>query len=128
MTPRKPCPTIPGPLEDYAGQFDDLFGHKAQRQSFRAYLQGLLLPRDRNKTLTALVGAAPVWGASHAAGQRRQSFVSESTWDATAVNRRRLEGLQADRRTTTHEAGVFVIDETGDRKSGTQTAHVGRQS
>jgi hypothetical protein len=56
MTPRKPCPTIPGPLEDYAGQFDDLFGHRAQRQRFREYLQGLLLPRDRNKTLTALVG------------------------------------------------------------------------
>jgi hypothetical protein len=42
MTPRKPCPTIPGPLEDFAGQFDDLFGHRAQRQSFREYLQGLL--------------------------------------------------------------------------------------
>ena len=42
MTPRKPCPTIPGPLEDYAGRFDDLFGHRAQRQSFREYLQGLL--------------------------------------------------------------------------------------
>jgi SRSO17 transposase len=106
MTPRKPCPTIPGPLEDYAGQFDDLFGHKAQRQSFREYLQGLLLPRDRHKTLTALVGAAPVGGASHAAVQRLQSLVSESTWEATAVNRRRLEVLQADRRTTPHEAGV----------------------
>jgi DDE superfamily endonuclease len=127
MTPRKPCPTIPGPLEDYAGQFDDLFGHRAQRQSFREYLQGLLLPRDRHKTLTALVGAEPVWGASHAAVQRLQSFVSESTWDATAVNRRRLEVLQADPRTTTHEAGVLVIDDTGDRKSGMQTAHVGRQ-
>jgi hypothetical protein len=127
MTPRKPCPTIPGPLEDYAGQFDDLFGHKAQRQSFREYLQGLLLPRDRHKTLTALVGAAPVGGASHAAVQRLQSLVSESTWEATAVNRRRLEVLQADRRTTPHEAGVLVIDDTGDRQSGTQTAHVGRQ-
>jgi DDE superfamily endonuclease len=127
MTPRKPCPTIPGPMEDDAGQFDDLFGHRAQRQRFREYLQGLLLPRDRNKTLTAFVGAAPVWGASHAAVQRLQSFVSESTWDATAVNRRRLEVLQADPWTTTHEAGVLVIDDTGDRKSGTQTAHVGRQ-
>jgi DDE superfamily endonuclease len=127
MTPRKPCPTIPGPLEDDAGQLADRFGHRAQRQSFRAYLQGLLLPRDRNKTLTALVGAAPRGGAQHAAVQRLQSFVSESTWDATAVNRRRLEVLQADPRTTTHEAGVLVIDDTGDRKSGTQTAHVGRQ-
>ena len=59
--------------------------------------------------------------------QRLQSFVSESTWEATAVNQRRLELLQADSRTTTHEQGVLVIDDTGDRKRGKQTAHVGRQ-
>ena len=127
MTPRKPCPALPGPLEDYAVHFDDLFSHRAQRQSFRAYLQGLLLPRDRNKTLTALVGTEPVVGAQHAAVQRLQSFISESTWETGAVNQRRLEVLQAEPRTTTHEAGVLVIDDTGDRKSGAQTAHVGRQ-
>lgn len=127
MTPRKPCPALPGPLEEYAGHFDDLFGHKAQRRSFRAYLQGLLLPRDRNKTLTALVGTEPIVGAQAAAVQRLQSFLSESTWEVRAVNQRRLEILQADPRTTTHEEGVLVIDDTGDRKSGRQTAHVGRQ-
>jgi hypothetical protein len=56
MTERHPCPPAPGPLEAYAAQFDPLFGTLAQRRSFREYLQGLLLPRDRNKTLTALVG------------------------------------------------------------------------
>ena len=59
MTKRLPCPVAPGPLEDYAAQFDPLFGSLAQRRSLRAYLQGLLLPRDRNKTLTALAGAEP---------------------------------------------------------------------
>jgi SRSO17 transposase len=29
--------------------------------------------------------------------------------------------------TTPHAQGVLVIDETGDRKWGTKTAHVGRQ-
>ena len=127
MTPRQPCPAMPAPLEEYAVQFDDLFCHRAQRRSFRDYLQGLLLPRDRNKTLTALAGTEPGVGAQAAAVQRLQSFVSESTWEATAVNQRRLELLQADARTTTHEEGVLVIDDTGDRKSGKQTAHVGRQ-
>ena len=56
MTARRPCAPAPGPLETYASQFDDLFRVLAQRESFRAYLQGLLLPRDRNKTLTALAG------------------------------------------------------------------------
>jgi hypothetical protein len=47
MTERRPCPPAPGPLEDYAAQFDPLFGTLAQRRGFREYLQGLLLPRDR---------------------------------------------------------------------------------
>jgi len=127
MTPRKPCPAVPGPLEEYAQRFDDLFRQLAQRRSFRAYLQGLLLPRDRNKTLTALSGTEPGVGAQDAAVQRLQHFVSESTWEAAAVNQRRLELLQADPLTTTHGGGVLIIDDTGDRKSGTQTAHVGRQ-
>src|SRR5438067_418791 len=60
MTERVPCPAAPGPLEAYATQFDPLFGTLAQRRGFREYLQGLLLPRDRNQTLTALAGAEPV--------------------------------------------------------------------
>ena len=127
MTPRKPCPTVPDPLEAYARCFDDVFRQLAQRRSFREYLLGLLLPRDRNKTLTALVGTEPVVGAQAAAVQRLQSFVTESPWEATALNQRRLELLQADPRTTTHTGGVLILDDTGDRKSGTHTAHVGRQ-
>src|ERR671923_212545 len=50
MTRRNACPSAPGPLEEYAARFDDLFTHAAQRRGFRDYLAGLLLPRDRNKT------------------------------------------------------------------------------
>ena len=56
MTRRVPCPAAPGPLEEYAARFDDLFGVLAQRRGFREYLTGLLAPRGRNKTLTALAG------------------------------------------------------------------------
>src|SRR6266508_4082667 len=63
MTTRRPCPPAPGPLEAYAAEFDDLFGSLAQRRGLRDYLQGLLLPRDRNKTLTGLAGAEPITGA-----------------------------------------------------------------
>ncbi|OGB35315.1 MAG: hypothetical protein A3F78_11735 [Burkholderiales bacterium RIFCSPLOWO2_12_FULL_61_40] len=41
-------------------QFDSLFHSSAQRQSFRTYLAGLLLPRERPKTLTALAGVEPL--------------------------------------------------------------------
>ena len=62
MTKRLLCPPAPGPLEAYAVRFDDLFGTLAQRRGFREYLAGLLLPRDRNKTLTCLAGAELVAG------------------------------------------------------------------
>ena len=52
MTQRRACPPATGPLETFAVGIDDLLGTLAQRRGFRAYLQGLLLPRDRNKTLT----------------------------------------------------------------------------
>src|SRR3982074_3412359 len=74
MSGRRPVPAAPGPLEGYAARFDDLFTRVAQRRGFREYLAGLLAPRDRNKTLTALAGAEPVAGAQHAAGQRPQFF------------------------------------------------------
>src|SRR5215510_4695226 len=70
MTARKPCPEAPGPLEAYARQFDACFGSLAQRRAFRAYLEGLLLPRDRNKTLTTLAGTEPGVGAQHPAAQQ----------------------------------------------------------
>src|SRR5690349_13256940 len=127
MSARRPCPAAPGPLEGYAARFDDLFSRVAQRRGFREYLAGLLAPRDRNKTLTALAGAEPVSGAQYPAVQRLQFFLSESRWDADQVNSRRLELLLADPATAPHESGVLVIDDSGDRKDGTATAHVGRQ-
>jgi hypothetical protein len=127
MTKPIACPPAPGPLEGYAARFDDLFTHVAQRRGFREYLAGLLAPRERNKTLTALAGAEPVTGTKLPAVQRLQFFLSESVWDPGAVNSRRLELLLADPATAPHGGGVLVIDDSGDRKDGTETAHVGRQ-
>ena len=127
MPKRLPCPPAPGPLEDYAAQFDPLFARLAQRRGFRAYLQGLLLARDRNKTLTALAGTEPVVGAQHRAVQGLQWFLSEAPWDAEQVNRRRVQLLVADPATRPQDHGVLVLDDSGDRKAGRHTAHVARQ-
>src|SRR5258708_36756617 len=67
---------VPAPLEEYAHAFDDLFHTHIQRRRFREYLAGLLLPRDRNKTLTALVGAEPIIQAQTAPVQPLQFFLS----------------------------------------------------
>src|SRR2546423_3957368 len=127
MTERLPVSPAPGPLEDYSRQFDALFSQRNQRESFRRYLEGLLLPQERNKTLTALANTEPVVGAQHPHAQSLQWFLSESTWDPEVVTQRRVELLCADPVTAPTERGVLVIDEHGDRKWGDKTAHVGRQ-
>ena len=102
MTARRHCPTAPGPSEAYAQRFDVLCSSLAQRRSFRDYLQGLLLPRDRNKTLTGLAGAAPVAGARHREVQRLKWFLAELTWDHQVVNGQRVRLLCEDPATAPH--------------------------
>jgi len=127
MTKRLACPPAPGPLEEFAAHFDPLLARLAQRRGFRAYLEGLLLPRDRNKTLTALAGAEPVVGAQHKVVQGLQWFLSEAPWDTERVNQRRVQLLAGDPATAPHAQGALVIDDSGDRKAGRHTAHVARQ-
>lgn len=127
MTKRQAAEPAPGALEDYALAFDDLFERRNAREGFRRYLAGLLLPAERNKTLTALANAEPIVGVHAPRVQSLQWFLSESTWDAAALNARRVEVLRRDPATAPAANGVLVIDETGDRKWGTKTAHVGRQ-
>ena len=127
MSARKPATPAPGPLEDYVQEFDNLFAKRSQREACRRYLEGLLLPMERNKTLTGLANTEPVEGAQHAAAQKLQWFLSESTWDPAHINTRRLALLRQNPHTVPTRQGVLAIDETGDRKWGTKTAHVGRQ-
>jgi hypothetical protein len=127
VTERVPATPAPGPLEAFARAFDELFAQRSQRESFRRYLEGLLLPMERNKTLTGLANTEPVEGAQHPEAQKLQWFLSESSWDPEAINRRRLEVLLEKGPTAATGQGALVIDETGDRKWGTKTAHVGRQ-
>ena len=127
MTERLPATPAPGPLEAYAQIFDSLFAKRNQRESFRRCLEGLLLPMERNKTLTGLANTEPVIGAQHRQAQRLQWFLSESNWDPAKVAGQRVTLMLEPPHTTPHAQGALVIDETGDRKWGNKTAHVGRQ-
>ncbi len=127
MDVARESPSVPEPLEQYSDTFDDLFGTQIQRQRFREYLAGLLVPRDRNKTLTALVGAEPIVQAQTAPVQQLQFFLREAAWEAEAVTSRRIDHLRDDPVISPHAGGVLVIDETGVRKDGTHIAHVGPQ-
>src|SRR5215469_10929314 len=127
MTKRRDITPAPEPLEAYAKHFDELFSKSNQREGFRQYLEGLLLPSERHKTLTGLVNTEPVVGAQLPRAQKLQWFLSESDWEERAVQQQRLRLLMEDPSTAPTKQGVLVIDETGDRKAGHQTAHVGRQ-
>ena len=91
VTPRLPTTPAPAPVERYAVQFDDVFVSRSQRQAFRDVMVGLLRPRDRNKTLTALADVEPGRaGAQHCETQRLHRFLAESPWDVDRVNTRRI--------------------------------------
>ena len=127
MTDRRLVIPAPAPLEDYAHQFDGLFDKLNQRTGFRRYLEGLLLPTERHKSLTGLANTEPVVGAQHRRAQALQWFLSESTWSERALQARRLQLLLSDPLTAPTPEGVLAIDEHGDRKAGEKTAHIGRQ-
>ena len=69
MTQRREATPAPGLLEAFAHVFDPLFSKLNQRESFRRYLEGVLLPAERNKTLTGLANTAPGVGAQEARAQ-----------------------------------------------------------
>lgn len=108
-------------MKAHAQEFDALFALAKQREGFRQYLEALLVPSERNRTLTALVNFEPIEGTQAARVQALQWFLSESTWDATAVNTARLGLLQAEPTTTPDEKCVLVIDEHGDRTWASST-------
>lgn len=127
MSRRLAVEAAPGALETFAENFDSLFERRNQRASFRRYLEGLLLPTERNKTLTGIANTEPIVGAQKPVAQKLQWFLSESSWDLEAVNERRLQLVMSHPELQPDEQGALVIDETGDRKWGDKTAFVSKQ-
>jgi len=127
MTRKRETTPAPGLLEAFAQEFDPLFSRWNQRECFRRYLEGLLLPAERNKTLTGLANTAPGIGAQEARAQNLQWFLSESNWDEGLINERRCKVIGQTAAMVPNTEGVLIIDETGDLKDGSHTAHVGRQ-
>src|SRR5947209_15261454 len=116
MTKRIDVMPAPAPLEEYAEHFDVFFGKSNQREGFRRYVEGLLLPTERHKTLTGLTNTEPIIGAQVPRAQKLQWFLWESDWDERKVQTERLKLLREDASTAPNAQGVLVIDETGDRK------------
>jgi len=108
-TPRKPTAPTAEAVDRFCGQFDDLFCRLAERSAFRHYVIGLLLPRERNKTLTELAALVP--GADR---QRLHHFLHDAPWDPDALGARRVALWRRYPDLGPHGNGVLIIDETGD--------------
>jgi SRSO17 transposase len=107
--------------------FDALLSRQNHCDCLRRYLEGLLLPSERAKTLTALANTEPMVGAQQPAAQRFRWFLSEAARDLAALIQRRIALLRDDPVTARQRDDGIIVDETGDLKDGTQTAYVGRQ-
>ena len=122
MSQRKPTRPMAQAIDEFAVQFDPLFKRLSQRENFRYYLSGLLIPMETNKHLRGIATAIP--GANV---ERLQHFLVDAPWSAADLNAQRLKLLQANASTRWHSGGVLIIDETGDRKKGKASAYVSRQ-
>ena len=117
--------TTPGAMppcfEKWCSRFDEVFSNQAQKKGFRHYLGGLLGESER-KNLTQMSNNA-VGVVYH----QLHHFLTEATWDAQEVNERRLQVMQQCSQTKIKRGFTLIIDDSGHRKSGKETAGIGRQ-
>ncbi len=112
---------MPPCFEKWCSRFDDIFSHQAQKKGFRHYLGGLLGESER-KNLTQMSNNA-VGVVYH----QLHHFLTEATWDSKKVNERRLQVMQQCSQTKVRRGFTLIIDDSGHRKSGNETAGIGRQ-
>lgn len=112
---------MPPCFERWCARFDDIWRNPSQKKGFRHYLGGLLGESER-KNLTQMSNNAigVVYHQLH-------HFLTEATWDALKVNERRLQIMQQCSQTKVRKGFTLIIDDSGHRKSGKETAGIGRQ-
>ena len=97
---------FPQVVQDALAQYGDLFANECQRRHFAEYLTGLMVAE--RKTVLGI--------HSEFAQTTDQSclnrFLTQASWDTTALNQRRLDVLQKDPSTRYSDQGVIPIDNT----------------
>lgn len=107
--------------QPFFDKFLDLWSRPNQAQAFSAYVRGLISETHR-KNIEAM--NAKIVGQHY---QSLHHFLAQSPWNSEALNRRRIELLEADRRTASRKKGVLILDDTGVPKKGPDTEGVKRQ-
>lgn len=111
----------PTPLPDLASflePFADLVRRSESRQSLERYVTGLL--SDIGRKNASQIGRA----LSEINGQRLQELLTNTAWEASEMDRIRIEAMQE---RASVGGGTLVIDDTGLPKKGTSSVGVARQ-
>ena len=122
-----PCPPAPGPLQDYAARFDDLFATLAHREEggSASTCEGCCCPEIATKPLPPSPERSPSSKPSKSAlSAAAVLLVRIGLGCASRHKARRQQLLGQDSVTRAHEDGVLIIDETADRKDGKKSAYV----
>jgi hypothetical protein len=97
---------FPQVVQDALSRYCDLFANECQRRHFAEYLTGLMVAERKT-----------VFGINSEFAQTTDQsclnrFLTQATWDTTALNQRRLDELQKDPSTRYSDQGVIPIDNT----------------
>jgi SRSO17 transposase len=113
--------TILDELRAYHAIFSPLFGRREQRTWSQNYLHGLLLEIER-KSIEPIV--LHLHGADRNAVRAMQQFLSEGSWDDTAILRRLWQEVATD---LADADGVLILDGSDFPKQGQESVGVARQ-
>src|SRR4051794_30591685 len=110
------------PLFDaFVGRFAPLLGDEARADRAHAYLRGLLLDNDDNKTAEAI--ALKVY-QDPAQVRSTQVFVSQSPWADVPLRHELFRWVDTERGSN---EGVLIFDESSSPKWGDKSVGVARQ-
>ncbi len=112
---------MPPCFDRWCKKFDDLLKTKAQKREFRHYVGGLLGESERKNVSQMARDSVEV------TYHKLHHFLTESTWSADKINKRRLEVMNKCSQTKISRGFSLIVDDSGHRKSGNFTAGVGRQ-
>jgi SRSO17 transposase len=120
MTPHDLRQALPL-FDDFVRRFAPLLGDDTRADRAHAYLRGLLLDNDDNKTAEAI--ALKVYGDPSQV-RSMQVFVSQSPWADTPLRRELIGWVEAE---LGSNDGVLIFDESSFPKCGTKSVGVARQ-
>jgi len=121
MTPKDLQKALPR-FEQFIDRFGPLLGEESRPARAKAYLRGLLLDIEDNKTAEAI--ALKAHGGDTSQVRMTQYFISQAPWDDAPLRAELADWVNEE---LGSEDGVLIFDESGFPKCGTKSVGVARQ-